>query len=122
LSSSVTEFEVPEGFSRRMEVPWYGLGLWVCFCAASWKDELGCLEAPAWVVSFVVREPVAISLIVDFDMVYGVWEERAPVLLLLLLGVYFLISLCAEAEVASVCVEERRDWFYPGFPKALVLN
>ena len=64
--------------------------------AASWKDELGCREG-AVVVSLVVREPVAISLIVDFEMVCGVWEERVPVLLVVLLGVYFLISLCAEA-------------------------
>jgi hypothetical protein len=50
-------------------------------------------------------------LIVDFEMVCGVWEERAPVLLLVLLGVYFLISLCVEAEEARVYVAERRDWF-----------
>ena len=89
--------------------------------AASWKDELGYREG-AVVVSLVVREPVAISLIVDFEMVCGVCEERVPVLLVVLLGVYFLISLCAEAEVARVCVEDRRDWFYPGLPKALVFN
>jgi hypothetical protein len=70
-------------------------------------------------VSLEVREPVAISLIVDFEMVCGVWVERVPGLLP---GVYFLMSLCAEAEVARVCVEERRDWFYPGLPKALVFN
>jgi hypothetical protein len=98
------------------------MGFWVCFyvAAASWKDELGCREGPApWVASLEVREPVAISLIVDLEMVCGVWVERVPGLLV---GVYFLMSLCAEEEVARVCVDERRDWFYPGFPKALVFN
>ena len=65
-----------------------------------------------------MREPVASSLIVDFEMVCGVWVVPPGVLL----GVYFLMSLCAEAEVARVCVEERRDWFYPGLPRALVFN
>ena len=68
--------------------------------------------------SLEVREPVASSLIVDFEMVCGVCVVPPGVLI----GVYFLISLCAEAEVARVWVEERRDWFYPGFPRALVFN